>query len=59
MLNENSLPKYFWADAVSTTCYLLNKNLIRPILKLTPYELFKGKKQMFLILKHLVVSVSY
>jgi len=44
MLNETQLPKYFWADAVSTTCYVLNRVLIRPILKKTPYELFKGIK---------------
>ena len=44
LLNETYLPKYFWADAVSTTCYVLNKVLIRPILKKTPYELFKGRK---------------
>jgi len=44
MLNETELPKYFWADAVSTTCYVLNRVLIRPILKKTPYELFKGRK---------------
>jgi len=24
MLNENSLPKYFWVDAVNTACYVLN-----------------------------------
>ncbi|KAK9180762.1 hypothetical protein WN944_023897 [Citrus x changshan-huyou] len=24
MLNENSLPKYFWAEAVNTACYVLN-----------------------------------
>jgi len=44
MLNENGLPKYFWADAVSTACYVLNRVLIRPILKRTPYELFRGRK---------------
>jgi len=44
MLNENGLPKYFWADAVSTACYVLNRVLIRPILKKTPYELFRGRK---------------
>jgi len=44
MLNETELPKYFWADGVSTTCYILNQVLIRPILKKTPYELFKGRK---------------
>jgi len=30
--------------AVSTACYVLNRVLIRPILKKTPYELFKGRK---------------
>jgi len=44
MLNETGLPKYLWADAVSTTCYVLNRVLIRPILKKTPYELFRGRK---------------
>nr|KYP35691.1 Retrovirus-related Pol polyprotein from transposon TNT 1-94 [Cajanus cajan]KYP38474.1 Retrovirus-related Pol polyprotein from transposon TNT 1-94 [Cajanus cajan] len=44
MLNENGLPKYFWADAVNTACYVLNRILIRPILKKTPYELYKGRK---------------
>ena len=48
MLNENSLirllDKYFCADIVSTTCYILNRVLIRLILKLTPYEIFKGRK---------------
>jgi len=28
MLNETGFPKYFWADAVSTTCYVLNQVLI-------------------------------
>jgi len=44
MLSESSLPKYFWVDAVSTTCYVTNRVLIRPILKKTPYELFNGRK---------------
>jgi len=44
MLNETELPKYFWADVVSTTCYVLNRVLTRPMLKKTPYELFKGRK---------------
>jgi len=53
MLNEYSLPKYFWADVVNTACYVLNRVLIRPILKKTkPYELFKGMRP---ILSHLKV----
>jgi len=44
LLNATDLPKYLWVDAISTACYVLNKVLIRPILKKTPYELFKGRK---------------
>jgi len=43
-LSESSLPKYFWAGAISTSCYVMNRVLIRPILKKTPYELFNGRK---------------
>ena len=52
MLNENSTPKYFWADAVNTACYVFNRVLIRPILNKTPYELSKGRRP---ILSHLKV----
>ena len=44
MLNETNLPKYFWADAVNTASYVMNRVLIRPILKKTPYELYKGRQ---------------
>jgi len=52
MLNENDLPKYFLENAVNTTCYVLNRILIRPILKLTPYELFNGKTK-YITLKNI------
>ncbi|KAH9651466.1 Integrase catalytic domain-containing protein [Citrus sinensis] len=44
MLNENALPKYFWAEAVNIACYVLNRVLIRPHLNKTPYELWKDRK---------------
>ena len=44
MLSDSNLPKYFWADTVSTACFVSNRVNIRPILKKTPYELFKGRK---------------
>ena len=44
MLYENRLPKYFWAEAVNTACYITNRALIRPLLKKTPYKLYRGKK---------------
>ena len=40
LLNENNLPKYFWGEAVHTSCYVLNRVSIRTILKKTPYELW-------------------
>jgi len=51
MLNETSLPKYFWADVVNTTSYVLNCVLIRLILKKTSYELFKGRRPVLTHLK--------
>jgi len=44
ILSEYFLPKYFWAGVLSRTCYVMNRVLIRPILKKTPYELFNGRK---------------
>ena len=44
MLCESNLPRYFWAEAINTACYILNRALIRQFLKKTPYELWKGRK---------------
>ena len=44
ILNENDLPKYFLAEAVNTSCHVLNWVLIRPTLNKTPYELWKDRK---------------
>ena len=44
MLCENNLPKYFWAEATNTACYIINRVMIRPILNKTPYEILKSKK---------------
>ena len=43
-LVENNLPSYLWAEAMNTTCYIVNKALVRPQLKKTSDELLKGKK---------------
>ena len=39
MFYENSLLRYFWAEAVNTDCFIINRAVIRPILKKTHYEL--------------------
>ena len=44
MLNESNVEKYFWAEAINTACYIINRVSIRKILNKTPYELWKNKK---------------
>ena len=44
MLIASSLSRSFWAEALNTSCYIINRCMIRPILNKTPYELFKGRK---------------
>jgi hypothetical protein len=44
MLDEHRTPKRFWADAISTACYISNRIFLRSILHLTPFELRFGCK---------------
>ena len=44
MLTDSNLPQNFWAEAVATTCYILNRTLIRPLTDKTSYELLYSKK---------------
>jgi hypothetical protein len=44
MLDEHRTPRCFWADAISTTCYISNRIFLRSILHLTPFELRFGRK---------------
>jgi hypothetical protein len=42
MLDEHRTPRRFWADAISTACYISNRIFMRSILHLTPFELGFG-----------------
>ncbi|GJX60185.1 ribonuclease H-like domain-containing protein [Tanacetum coccineum] len=42
MLADSKLPTTFWAEAVSTACYVQNRVLVVKPHNKTPYELFKG-----------------
>ncbi len=44
LLHESNVEKYFWAEAINTSCYILNRVSIRKILNKTPYELWKNRK---------------
>jgi hypothetical protein len=44
MLDEHLTPRHFWADAISTPCYISNRIFLCSILHLTPFELHFGRK---------------
>jgi hypothetical protein len=44
MLNEHMTPRHFWANVVSTACYISNQIFLRSILHLTPFELRFSRK---------------
>ncbi|GJR94797.1 putative ribonuclease H-like domain-containing protein [Tanacetum coccineum] len=43
MLADSFLPNTFWAKAVSTACYVLNRVLVTKLQNKTPYKLITGK----------------
>nr|GEX37270.1 ribonuclease H-like domain-containing protein [Tanacetum cinerariifolium] len=44
MLADSFLPTAFWAEAVNTACYVLNRVLVTKPQNKTPYELLTGKQ---------------
>jgi hypothetical protein len=44
MLDEHMTLRCFWADAISTTCYISNRIFLRSILHFTPFKLRFGRK---------------
>jgi transposase InsO family protein len=44
MLDEHETPRRFWADAISTACYVSNRIFLLSILLLTPFELRFDRK---------------
>ncbi|GJT67883.1 putative ribonuclease H-like domain-containing protein [Tanacetum coccineum] len=51
MLADSKLPTTFWAEAVSTACYVQNRVLIVKPHNKTPYELFRGFKPVIGFMK--------
>jgi hypothetical protein len=44
MLNEKNLLNYFWAEAVSTAVYIMNRTPTLAVHGMTPEEKLTGKK---------------
>ncbi|GJU70341.1 putative ribonuclease H-like domain-containing protein [Tanacetum coccineum] len=60
MLADSFLPNTFWAEAVSTACYVLNRVLVTKPQNKTPYELITGKGPTWLFdLDYLTDSMNY
>lgn len=55
MLKEKNIPNNLWAEAVSTTVYLLNRRPTKYLERKTPYEAFIGTKP---IVSHLKIFGS-
>nr|GEV79704.1 hypothetical protein [Tanacetum cinerariifolium] len=51
MLVNSKLPTTFWAEAVNTTCYMLNRALVIKPHNKTPYELIRGRPPLIDIMK--------
>nr|GEZ63212.1 ribonuclease H-like domain, reverse transcriptase, RNA-dependent DNA polymerase [Tanacetum cinerariifolium] len=51
MLADSFLPTTFWAEAVNTACYVLNRVLVTKPLNKTPYELSTGKQPIISYLR--------
>jgi hypothetical protein len=44
VLDEHRTPRCFWANAISTACYISNRIFLCSIMHLTPFELCCGRK---------------
>ncbi|KAI3813967.1 hypothetical protein L1987_18703 [Smallanthus sonchifolius] len=44
MLSESRFPLFFWAEAVNTACYVLNRVLLNKRFQMTPYEILYNEK---------------
>jgi hypothetical protein len=44
MLDEHKTPRCFWADTISTACYISNRIFLCSILNFAPFKLQFGRK---------------
>jgi hypothetical protein len=44
MFSEYNVSQSFWAEAINTACYYINRLYCHPLKEKTPYELLNGRK---------------
>jgi hypothetical protein len=59
MLDEYKTPDRFWAEAINTACYSINRLYLHQILNKTSYKLLTGKKPNVSYLGSLVANVLF
>ena len=59
MLSNAGLPRRFWAEAVSTSCFLINRGPHSGIHLKTPYEMWSGKPADYSNLRAFGCTVYY
>ena len=59
MINENGLPKYFWAEAINTACLIENHVYVAKNKSKTPYDLWIGRVPNIGYFKVLDVNVLF
>ncbi|GKD97766.1 retrovirus-related pol polyprotein from transposon TNT 1-94, partial [Tanacetum coccineum] len=45
MLSATKVPRYFWGEAIATTCFTQNRSLVIPRHEKTRYHIINGRKQ--------------
>ncbi|GJW22665.1 putative ribonuclease H-like domain-containing protein [Tanacetum coccineum] len=58
MLADSLLPTTFWAEAVSTACYVQNRVLVTKPHNKTPYELLHGRPPSISFMRHFGCPVT-
>ena len=46
ILSESKLQKRFWAEALATSTYIINRSPTKAVVGMTPYEALTGENQM-------------
>jgi hypothetical protein len=59
MLSEYNVSQSFWAKAINTACYYINRLYCHPLKEKTPYELLNGRKPNILYFLGLWLQMLY
>ena len=56
MLHNKDVARNLWGEVVNTVCYTVNRVYFKPSTKKTPYELWKGRKSLEVLVSSLRIE---